>query len=70
MDGTQARVLEKPPRAIALRLLSLLIPVRMVKLWLVSRLNVRQRTNPQNTLRLRLNAWIGRRRFRDLKARV
>ena len=36
MDGTTPRVLENAPR-----LLSLPIP-RMVKLWLVSRLNVRQ----------------------------
>lgn len=40
MDGTTPRVLETP-KAIAPRLLSLPIP-RMVKLWLVSRLNVRQ----------------------------
>lgn len=40
MDGTTPRVLETP-KAIAPRLLSLPIPV-MVKLWLVSRLNVRQ----------------------------
>ena len=40
MDGTTARVLENA-EGDRTRLLSLLIP-RMVKLWLVSRLNVRQ----------------------------
>ena len=40
MDGTTARVLENA-EGDRTRLLSLPIP-RMVKLWLVSRLNVRQ----------------------------